>query len=162
MGIIPYIVLGGRLFTGMILQERAGQGGLVWNIPRGFLDPTKTHFESAAKEMNEETGIKNPQNRLRGLCGEPANSNSTFFDTSAGGGFQYFSFEVFLEEIETTKETDVLKFREGIFKPQTTIAERIVACRFFPWTTAATIRDNFSNAATARLITTYPELRRYL
>ena len=148
MGIVPYLVQEGGLFIGMIQQERHCQGGLIWNIPRGFLEPSLTHFESAEGEGAEELGIDVGE-RLQSLFGSPGNPNSTFFDTTAeGSGFHYYSFQVLPEEVEGEPPV----FREGLFKPKSTMAERIVDCRFFPWTMAATVSEQFSNVGVARLI----------
>ncbi len=148
VGIVPYVVQNARLFIGMINQERPCQGGMVWNIPRGFLDPKLTHFETAVGESEEELGI-NVGERLAPLLGLPANSNSTFFDTTdPGAGFNYYFFKVLPEEVEG----DPPVFRKSLFRPKSIIAERIVSSRFFPWFEAATVADQFSNVGVARLI----------
>lgn len=175
VGIIPYAVIEAKLFIGLISQERHTLGGASWNIPRGFFDPTKTHFESALQELSEETGYQNPGKRFCELKGEPANCNSTFFDTSSGGGFRYYGLEINPDqELErfhdfvdigpddlVTNIYPTYKFVKGIFKPTSTMGERITGCLFFPWEKAATVNDLFSNAI-GRLLVTVPKLKSYL
>ena len=87
VGTVPYAVVDGKLRIGVIQQERPTMpGGVTWNIPRGFLEPGLTHFESAMRETEEEIGVKELIDGLAELPGEPANPNSTFFDTSSGSG----------------------------------------------------------------------------
>ena len=168
--IFPYAVIDNKLYIGLLLQERHAQGGYVWNVPRGFLDPAKTHFESALAELKEEVGYKNPGEKFRELKGEHANCNSSFVDSREGGD-RYFAFEVFPEELKRyhdfidVGESDTVeniyktyKFIPGLFKPISTTAERITACLFFPWEKAATVSDLFSNAI-GRLLVTFPGLK---
>ncbi len=161
VGIVPYSVFEGKLVIGLILQDRHFMsGGQASNIPRGFLDLAKTHFETATREFTEEVGWKAPHERLESLDGSPANSNSTFFDTTDGGGFRYFCFEAYSLELERT--LDGVVFKAGLIKPVSAITERILGCSFVPWEVAATVADNFSNAGVARLLASKRELLQYL
>jgi hypothetical protein len=168
-GIIPYAILEEKLFIGLIVEERRTiKGGKAGNIPRGFHESGTTHHETAAREGKEELGFPDLEKRLEVLRGEPANSNSAFFDTSTGEGFHYYGLKIHPSELQITpkglesKEPSVYKFKEGLFHPHSTSSERILQCHFFPWDKAATVADNFSNAGTARLLAAKPELRKYL
>jgi len=161
VGTIPYVIVKSRLMIGLIQQERATMPGAVaWNIPRGFLEPGLTHFESATRETDEELGVKELNGGLKELRGEPANSNSTFFDTRAGNGFRYFSLPVPQSLLDLAPQNPV--FRLGLFSPKSGAAERIIQCQFVPWRRAASIADIFSNAGVARLIASNDWLLQYV
>jgi 8-oxo-dGTP pyrophosphatase MutT (NUDIX family) len=167
-GIIPYAMLEEKLFIGLIVEERQTmKGGQAQNIPRGFREPGATSRETAIREAIEELGFPDVVSRLEDLGGEPANSNSTFFDTSTGGGFRYYGLYILPSELQRVPEVSqadvpVYQFREGLFNPRSTAGERILRCNFFPWDKAATVADTFSNAGTARLLAAKPELRNHL
>jgi 8-oxo-dGTP pyrophosphatase MutT (NUDIX family) len=148
-----------KLRIGLLLEGRPNMGGDVWNIPRGFINPGDTHFDSACSELSEEVGIQNPDDRLFQLLGFPANANSTFFDTSEGGGFHFFGFEVKKDEVKKAGDASkTLIFKQGSLTPKSKMGERIYGCHFFPWNTVATMSDMFSNAGFARLLATRPDL----
>jgi 8-oxo-dGTP pyrophosphatase MutT (NUDIX family) len=167
-GIIPYAILEEKLFIGLIVEERRTMpGGQAENIPRGFREPGATPRETAIREAIEELGFPDVESRLEDLRGKPGNSNSTFFDTSTGGGFRYYGLYILPSELQRVLEVSqsdppVYQFREELFNPHSTADERILGCNFFPWDKAATVADNFSNAGTARLLAAKPELRKYL
>jgi 8-oxo-dGTP pyrophosphatase MutT (NUDIX family) len=159
-GVIPWILLNDILYTGLIAQNRPTMGeGQKWQIPRGFVEPGLSHHESAQMEMKAETGI-DPKDFLVHLPEEPQNPNSTFFDTSEGNGFEFYSFLVKRYYLKLDEEP--ICFRGGIFKPSDTTGERITDCRFFPWKKGATISDGFSNCAAARLLAANPILHRFI
>lgn len=150
-GTVPYAIVNRQLVIGLIKQERPTMpGGVAWNIPRGFLEPGQTHFESAMRETEEELGVKELTGRLEELPGEPVNSNSTFFDTRTGNGFRYYGLHVPEVLLDCSSPEPV--FRSGLFTPKSAVAERIMHCHFVPWRTAATTADNFTNGGVARLI----------
>jgi 8-oxo-dGTP pyrophosphatase MutT (NUDIX family) len=167
-GIILYAILEEKLFIGLIVEERRTiKGGQTENIPRGFSEPGATRHETAAREGKEELGLPDLEKRLEVLRGEPANSNSAFFDTSTGGGCCYYGLYILPSELQRVPEVSqsdppVYQFREELFNPHSTAGERILGCNFFPWDKAATVADTFSNAGTARLLAAKPELRKYL
>ncbi|KKQ79987.1 MAG: hypothetical protein UT02_C0018G0001, partial [Parcubacteria group bacterium GW2011_GWC2_38_7] len=69
------------LMVGLVQQPRPFMSTEpVWNLPRGFMDPGETHFESAVRELKEEVGAKGGK-RVFLLDGDPVNPNSTFFVT---------------------------------------------------------------------------------
>ena len=163
-GIVPWCLAGGSLSIGMVKQERdAMPTGWTWNIPRGFLDPGSTHLEGAQNEMAEETGYSAPKERFLQLEREPANPNSTFFDTSRGGGFVFFGFQVLPYEVVSCDDPpNTRRFRDDSIRAKTNMGERILTCRFFPWRVVATTGDMFSNAGVARLVATVEGIKNYL
>lgn len=161
VGVVPFFVAADVLYVGMVKQERHCQGGLVWNIPRGFLDPGLTHIESAVAETSEELGL-NASERLIPLQGESSNSNSTFFDTSdTGAGFRYYGLRIHSKEVDMAVGPPY-PFKEGSIRPLSTMGERIVSARFFLWSYAAQVGDQFSNTGAARLIARFSHLARFI
>lgn len=161
VGTVPYVMINGELMIGLIQQDRPTMpGGVAWNIPRGFLEPGLTHFESAVRETEEELGVKELAGALKELPGEAANANSTFFDTRAGNGFRYYGRHVPQSLLDCSQQNPM--FRLGLFTPKSMAAERIIQCRFVAWRTAARVADNFTNAGVARLIASDDRFLQYL
>ncbi len=151
VGTVPYFIMDSQLMIGMVQQDRATMaGGVAWNIPRGFLEPGLTHFESAKRETEEELGVKELNGGLKALPGDPANSNSTFFDTRGGDGFRFYGLHVPQSLLDCSRQNPV--FRHGLFVPKPGVAERIMKCQFVHWRAAARVADTFTNAGVARLI----------
>lgn len=50
----------------LLVQRKAQPGKGLWAIPGGFIDQNETAFESAIRELREETKIKVPEGVLRG------------------------------------------------------------------------------------------------
>ena len=124
--------------------------------------PEPTTNQNAQAELAEEVGYLSPQERLFELEADPASSNSTFFDVSGGGGFVWFGLEILPGElVKCASGEHEFKFRE-VIQPQSMMGERITACRFFPWKTAATCGDMFSNAGVARLLINRLKLIKFL
>ena len=160
-GVIPYAVLYGKLYIGLIAQNRPTMSdNQVWQIPRGFLNPNLTHLENAAAELTDEVGIVNATTRLVELRGEPQNPNSTYFVTR-DGGFRFYGFQVAPEELDDKKKGNIA-FKPGVFKPSSKMGEKITSCEFFHWEFAAQIADGFTNSGVARLLATYRDLVAYL
>lgn len=147
--LVPYSLVSGVLHIGCVRQPRPFQSvEPVWNVPRGFLEPGETHFQTAAREGGEELGFGDSE-RIFALPGQPGNPNSTFFVTLAGG-VRYFA--VRFSEKELTQVQDGFVFDKGVVKPVSKDAERIMGCEFFPWYQVAQLGDQFSNTAVARLL----------
>jgi len=106
--IVPWIEIGGILYVGLLKQRRLTQNiqSDVWNVPRGYLDPGEKHFATAAREFEEETGFKRPEERIHLLEGDPVNSNSAKQDTSRPlEGTRFYGFQVREDELtELTME----------------------------------------------------------
>ncbi|PLX22052.1 hypothetical protein C0584_00820 [Candidatus Parcubacteria bacterium] len=150
---VPFVVIDGRLYIGMVQQERHNQGGKVWNLPRGFIDPGENHFEAMAREFEEEIRYSSPDKMVKPLSGDPCNPNSAFFETpNKNEGVKFFSIEVLPKQLELESISGGFRFRSGILKPLTKAAEQIYSCRFFPWRETSCSSDMFTVAGIARLL----------
>lgn len=147
--IIPYAKIGNQIFIGMVQQNRPNQGGIVWNIPRGFLAFDTNHFATAQQELEEEVGIISREIQLLG--GRGMNPNSTFFVTEKGEGARVYCLEIKQEDL-IDKGVDGWMFNPKVLRPLSKSAEQIFGCRFFPWQQATEVGDMFTLAAIARLL----------
>lgn len=149
--VIPYLLEERELFIGVVEQYRPNQGGVVFNLVRGFVEPGKDHIETARAELAEETGLINWDQRLVALDGPGLNPNSTFFVTlGAEAGVRYFALRVFPEEIEG--QGPRRRFKTGLQRPLKHQLEQIYGAVFLPWTEAATLQDGYTAAGVARLL----------
>jgi ADP-ribose pyrophosphatase YjhB (NUDIX family) len=149
--IAPHAIVGGYLFVLMIEQGRPNQGGRVWNLPRGFLNPSENHFGTAVRELEEEAGIRSVE--LKQL-GDPTNPNSAFFVTSGEGeGTRFYGLRIDESEIkpEGAIEDGVFLFNEGAIKPISKTAEDIFGGKFFRYEEALAVGDMYTVAAVGRL-----------
>lgn len=147
----------GNLWVGVVRQPRPYQSETpVLNLPRGFLKPGETHFETAAREGSEEVGIDGEDRQFL-LSGESGNPNSTFFVTVGTGddgtpnGVRFYGVR-FTEDEVIASEDFTYTFREGVVKAVSKDAERIMGAVFVPWSTVAQLGCMMSNAGVARLI----------
>jgi ADP-ribose pyrophosphatase YjhB (NUDIX family) len=161
---VPFTFFNKRLFIGVVEQKRDNQGGIVLNVPRGFLNPGENHFEAVKRETTEEVGLALPL-EYSDISGQPANTNSTFFVTSdPGEGVKFFSLNVPLELLEPDEEytapklcpahfpsMKVFKFKADTVKAVGKGAEQIFKCVFVPWRYAAKLSDMFTKAAVSVL-----------
>ena len=154
--IVPFSVHEGEVLIGMVFQNRFNQGGNVWNLPRGFLNPGETHIHAAKREFIEETGIDNekfdfPVVHLNG----PLNPDSAWFQTDKEGeGVKFFSVLIPSELLfRETDGTYKWTFGEDKAAKAEKRAEAIFKCRFFPWKDAMHVSDMFTCAGVGRLIT---------
>ena len=155
--IVPFAIAREILYVGLLDQQRNLQGGRVLNVPRGFLEPGKTHFSTANQEVEEEVGYA--RGSVFELYGNPANPNSAFFDTrGAGEGVRFFGlrfteadlrpaecgrFHLRPEAIRvTTEEARQRKLLEGI-------RDGVV---FVSWRDAMAVSDMFTLAGVGRLL----------
>lgn len=103
---VPYAIIEGQLMIGVVAQKRVAAGGVVLEIPRGFLDLGETHDETALRETKEETGLDVIKSRLEKL-GSEMNPNSTFFNTSREGeGVSYYAIQVLPNELDKVTMPD--------------------------------------------------------
>jgi len=155
--LVPYFVdADGMLWIGVVKQPRPYQSEEpVLNLPRGFMNPGETHFETAIREDSEEIG-SGEESRITLLDGEGGNPNSTFFitvGTNADGslkGVRFYGVRFSKNEVETLNGV-VYRFREGVVSAVTLDAEKIMGTAFLPWTDVAQLGCLMSNAGVARL-----------
>ena len=153
--IVPYVIIAGGLFIGLVQQDRYTMGGKVWNLPRGFLAENETHFEAAQRESGEELRF-NLAERFSELPGLPANPNSAFFVTLGDGkGVRFYGLEIKVgevESVETIEFGNMLKLRDKALKPVSKVGELIFGCNFVPWVKALQSNDMFTAAGIGRLL----------
>lgn len=150
---VPFSIIDGELYVGLVKQLRHNQGGEAWNVPRGFLSPDENHFKAAIREYEEEVRYLSPDKRVKPLEGESCNPNSAFFETAEKGeGVKYYSIEILPTQLELDPEQNAFRFRSGLLEPATKQAELILKCRFFGWRKAVQVADMFTVAAAGRLL----------
>lgn len=156
--IVPFVCLNGRqvvrpdqphdsLLVGVIEQYRNKQGGMVLNVPRGFVQEGEEHDETATRELREETGL---QGRPFLLPGHPLNPNSAFFETGADGGCKVYGFCLTADQVEIDTTGVVFPITDEL--PADKTGELIGKCRFIPIAEALRLGDMFSVAGAARLL----------
>ena len=156
--IVPFVCLNGRqvvrpdqphdsLLVGVIEQYRNKQGGMVLNVPRGFVQEGEEHDETATRELVEETGF---QGRPFLLPGHPLNPNSAFFETGADGGCKVYGFCLTADQVEIDITWVVFPITDEL--PADKTGELIGKCRFIPIAEALRLGDMFSVAGAARLL----------
>jgi ADP-ribose pyrophosphatase YjhB (NUDIX family) len=154
--VVPWLLRAGRLHVGVVLQYRPNQGGRVWNVPRGFVDPGESHLLAARREFEEETSVPVGARALTLLEGEPANPNSAFFETPDRDlGVRFYALALREDDVAERDGEIVfalaLETHGGSAEAQRTV-ERIRGARFLEWTAVARLGDMFSVAAVARLL----------
>ena len=157
--IVPHFLSNGEVYVGLLTEERPTQGGLVLNLPRGFIEIGETHFQAAQREAGEEMSLKETTKRpLSELLGTPANPNSAFFESwGLGEGVRFFGLR--FEESDIVRNGDELTLNASLLQPtsdqvkQKALLEKIVGkARFVPWHTAILCSDMFTVAGTGRLM----------
>lgn len=154
--IVLFARIEGALHVAVVAQHRPHQGGTVHNAPRGFLDPGEDRRRGAVRELAEEVGLHSEDHEIITLEGEPANPNSTFFEThEPGDGVSFFAVEVSADKL--TRDDGGWVFADGVIDDspearRSRTAEAISKARFIIWTQAARLGDMFTNAAVARLL----------
>lgn len=161
---IPYMIHPdtGRIYVGVIKENRPLLGGEVWNVPRGFIDMGETHQEAAEREVVEEMGYQRESGRIIKLA-EGLNPNSTYFDTSHANedgslaGVAIFAMPLRQEDLEkVTNEQgeEVYVFPRTIREAARGdgASERIFGSMFVPIKQAMVSRDMFTSAAAGQLL----------
>lgn len=150
---IPYAVINGHVYVGVVEQQRFTQGGKILNCPRGYRDPGESAFHAAAREWLEETGLKLAVEMCE-LTGSPLNPNSANYMTAKDGeGVRFYACRL---------PSDIIEFREGTYRIKEAVINRatedarrkegIFGIMLLPWQEAVGLQDGFSAIATARLI----------
>ncbi|MDR3125886.1 MAG: NUDIX domain-containing protein [Candidatus Nomurabacteria bacterium] len=103
---IPYMIhpINGMLYVGVVEQNRPLLGRRIWEVPRGFMDPSdKDKAATALREALEELGYEFSQ-PIKLADGK--NPNSTFFDTSGEDeGVAFFGLSVTASALIETKDS---------------------------------------------------------
>lgn len=159
--IVVYTIDGeGNLLVGGVTQPRPLQSVLSqWNLPRGFLDPNKAHFQVAQEELAEETGLTSVS--IKELSGMPMNPNSAFFVTRGENsdqtpkGVKFFAVQIPFEDTLVDENTDLRMINPKKLIPTEgdKIAEKMISgITFRPWAEAVMVGDMFTAAGTVRLL----------
>lgn len=152
--IVPFVRYQKELFIGVVEQPRPFQknSGPVLNLPRGFIDPKESHFESAVREFREEVSVESIA-RVFLLDGEPGNPNSTFFETwGEGEGIHFYAVEMKADEMEKSTLNETLSIRKDLIKPLDKSAEGIMKSIFIPWQKAMLLGDMMTSSGVGHLI----------
>lgn len=173
--IIPFAVVDSRLYIGLLTQPRSTQIGSLdrWGVPRGFLNPQKSYFETAVSEVKEEIGktsfslAERLMDLQEEIHAEPSNPNSAFFETlSEKEGVRFFALRIKPEELDEVSgywrgDYDYLpafQFKPGVIQPAPNLeskdkkqAEQILACNLFDLSDAVRVKDGFTRQAIALL-----------
>ncbi len=147
---VPYTIDDGNLYVGVVLEDRIFQGGMVQNVPRGFLDAGERHFQTALRETMEEVGFQ-PEQRLYRLNGQNVNPNSTFFVTTGEGeGVKFHAFHVSRRELEFMDTR--FQFNSRVLTPLSKGAQKIFQSLFMHWQEAMELADGFTRGIVGTLI----------
>lgn len=158
--IAPYCIMEETLHIGVLRQLRYNMGGWVLNIPRGFMNLNENHFQAAVRENQEETRFNFTNlKRIKQLSHAPQNQDSGYFNTVDGKGIQTFSLLISPTELEQTTDLNwcsgtIYQFKPEVLKPISSIAEKIMGCKFIPWREAMKLADMPTTNATGMLIAT--------
>ena len=153
---IPYHVApDGHLYIGVVREQRDLMGGMVWNAPRGFMNPGEQHFQTAVREYTEETGHHVPEQRIRELKGLPTNPNSAFFDTSGENeGVRFYAIKILQDElcaIDDDTQNPQYVFNPAQLEAVSAVAKKIMGTTFIPVEDALQLADQFTVAGVGRL-----------
>ena len=159
---IPYYIHQGNIYIGVVEEARptCTDGNTierVLNVPRGFLAPGETHFETAKRELAEEVGYEPIEKRIVQLNGKPQNPNSTFFVTGKDKGVKMYGVKLQDNELYMVKDSQdssekEFQFNKEIIKPTSRMGERIGGSKFIHWTKAVSQIDMFTVAGVARIL----------
>lgn len=133
-----------KVYAGLIEQLRDMQGGLIWNVPRGYAEKGDRGHQTATRELAEETGLAG---KVFLLPGHPLNPNSTYFETGSSDGVKIYAINLGPDKAAWQIKRVVL-----LDNPQPTeVYEKISQCQFFPLAELSQLGDMFSVAAESRL-----------
>lgn len=156
--IVPFAEINGEIYVGLVHEDRPFSGGIVPNAPRGFLNPGETHFQTAQRELAEETGYETPEKRIVPLRGKLMNSNSAL-NVAIGDdkGTKSYKLNITPDEIRLITSSEdpkkrVYEFNLDRLSPVSKAGERVMKSRFYHWKRALEVKDMFTVAAVGRLI----------
>jgi len=79
---IPYLYdVFDTLYIGLVQEYRDSMKGLVWNVPRGMVDPGENLVQAGKREMREETGHKIEHDKKFVQLSKGGNPNSAYFES---------------------------------------------------------------------------------
>lgn len=144
----PYLIADGKVYVGLVDQNRPTAGGVISELPRGFSEPGETHDQTVQREVAEETGLQAVMGRFE-LIGSGINPNTAFFDTSEEGkGLRFYGLQVEADEVElVTDESGEVhyRFKQDLLEAAQAAgdkgAEKILTSRFVPLTEAVQSPD---------------------
>lgn len=156
--IVPFCWINGGLYVGLIKERRMLQteDGYAWNAPMGYLEPGKSHFETALEEFSDEVGMKPQAERVQLLPGEGGNHENSNVETwgkrpdGEPEGVQCFSYEFILSELEPISDGRWKPRQE--LKPLHRAGEKVLRCEFMPWREAAIVGDMQTALGILRLV----------
>lgn len=150
--IVPYSIVDNQLFIGVVTQGRPLQSDrLVANVPRGFMDPGKSHFQAASSELAEEMGLDIP---VIDLGGEGGNPNNAFFETwGENEGVKFWAVKVPADKL-IAGEGGQYGFKPGAVQPVEgdKMAERILGSKFITLIEAGKLGDMMTTSGITRLL----------
>ncbi|OGD94983.1 hypothetical protein A3F02_03735 [Candidatus Curtissbacteria bacterium RIFCSPHIGHO2_12_FULL_38_9b] len=155
---VPYLNIDDEIYIGVVEENRPNAGGMVLNVPRGFMDPGETHFQTAKRELTEETGYEPVEKRIQSLEGDPMNPNSTYFVTKGDGGVRVYKVEIREDEVMTVvhdadkPEGRVYAFNPEVLNAESKMGEKVMKSRFIHWSKVIKLNDMFTVAAVGRLL----------
>lgn len=134
-----------ELYIGVVEQYRNKQGGVVLNVPRGFVKQGEQHEAAAGRELEEETGLIGKPFLLPGHA---LNPNSAIFETGQEDGCKIYAIALSPEQV-TVDDDGIHLIVEKL--PENS-GEIIGKCRFIPAHDVSQLGDMFSVAAESRLV----------
>lgn len=150
--IVPYSIIDNQIFIGVVTQGRPLQSDRpVANVPRGFMDPDKSHFQAASSELAEEMGLDIP---VIDLGGEGGNPNNAFFETwGENEGVKFWAVKVPADKL-VAGENGQYGFKPGAVQPieGDKMAERILGSKFIPLAEAGKLGDMMTLSGITRLL----------
>lgn len=150
--IVPYAVVDNKLLIGVVTQSRPLQSeNPVDNLPRGFMDPEKSHFQAATSELAEEIGISDLT--IQDLGGEGGNPNNAFFETwGENEGVMFWAVRVPADALVHSEGK--YGFKPGVVRPVEgdKMAERILGSKFISLEEASELGDMMTLSAITRLV----------
>lgn len=148
---VPFVIIDNEMLVGVVEESRDYQGGVVPNVPRGFLDPKETHIQALSRETGEEIGIDFNKERVYDITGDAKNPNSAFFETpDQGQGVRFYA--VAFHPSELVQRNGRWTIDSSLLTAKSKVAERILKCYFMPWLQVMQLNDMFSVAGTGLLI----------
>lgn len=122
---LPFIVIEGEVWVGVLTQNRPLAGGNIKNCPRGFKKLDEEALETARRELSEELiGLESAE--IIEMPGKKVNMNTAFSDTVNGGSISFTALNIPESAIEYKE--GIPAFKDFIAVPKKSNAEKILSC----------------------------------